>query len=806
MATVVGDLVVYLRANTLQFDKGMARASATLTKTGKTMGRVGSVMTTKLSLPMALIGGVAIKMAMDFETSMQQIVGLVGVAQEQVDEWRESIIRLGPSLGKTSTELGKAMFFITSAGLRGSTALNALEASAKGAAAGLGETESVADAATSAMNAYGEANLSAEQAVSVLVATVREGKAEAASLAPVLGRIIPIAAELGVEFHEVGGAMAVMTRLGLNANESATALRSTLATILKPTKQAELEMSKYGMSMGELKTILREQGLIALLTKLKDTFGDNEESMQKVFRNVRALNGVLSIVGKNVENNVKIFKSLADTTTDDLDKAFAVASKTAKFKLNAALADLQNTFIELGEVVMPTVVPLFEQLGTAMKNITGFLNKLNPVQRTMLTNVLLMSVALGPLAWAFSKVSLAAGAATGAVVKWNAAMATSTVATGAAIASVAEYTAFMSSATVATTAATTAATGAATGFGVFATTITLGAAAASTFVIALGAIALALGAVIGTGLRPYVNEFMRFIGIMDSVGAHLQSDIIDGMLKTNETFDNSVHTLNKLKEQLGLTGEKWDFVNKKTRTNAERIVHLTDLALRLAKVQREAAGEAEKVQTAEERANDVKKRALEQMPALIDKSSKAEEVRLNLLKEELELYTKGDIEKALEGMVSQNEDMKTLAIDRNQRADEFSDDMLTWLTMAKENNVALPEGMREMAKELKGKVNPAVNKLVDNWKVFNTDARATGKILDTIWLSSGDRAKAALQGGFREGIKLGVQEGGVAMDAFVKRIQDTTIYVRITPDIDSLADFNQAVQDAMSGRSPATGG
>ena len=84
MATVVGDLVVFLRANTLAFDKGMATASTRLTAVGKQMTKVGQMMTMKMSLPMAVVGGAAIKMAMDFETSLQQIVGLVGVAQEQV--------------------------------------------------------------------------------------------------------------------------------------------------------------------------------------------------------------------------------------------------------------------------------------------------------------------------------------------------------------------------------------------------------------------------------------------------------------------------------------------------------------------------------------------------------------------------------------------------------------------------------------------------------------------------------------------------------------------------------------------------
>jgi TP901 family phage tail tape measure protein len=787
----------------MQFDAGMASASARLTAVGKKMNRAGSMMTTKLALPMALVGGAALKMGMDFETSLQQIVGLVGVAQEQVNEWREDIIRIGPSLSKTSTELGRAMFFITSAGLRGSTALNALEASAKGAAAGLGETEAVADAATSAMNAYGEANLSAEMAVSVLVATVREGKAEAASLAPVLGRIIPIAAELGVEFHEVGGAMAVMTRLGLDANESATALRSTLATILKPTKGAEEEMRKYGMSMGDLKTILREDGLIALLTKMRDTFGDNEESMQKVFRNVRALNGVLSIVGKNVEKNIGIFKSLAATTTDDLDRAFKVASETAKFKFNSALADLQNTFIELGETVMPTVVPLFEDLGGAFKNITRFLNSLNPVQRQMVTNLGLAVIAMGPLIWAFGKVTLAAGVATGAVANWNRVMATSTKTTVAASAAMGGYS---TAATIGAGATAAASATAATGASVFITTLTLGAAAASTFVLALGAIALALGAVIGTGLRPYVNELLRWVGLMDSVGAHLESDIIDGIMKSDEAFANSAQTLDRLKVSLNLTGKEWDFVNEKTRTNAERIQHLTSLAIRIAKKRRDSIALVKEEVTLHERALDIDKRGKAQVAGMLDAANAAHKTRLDMLKEELGLLTKEDINDNLSQMVTHYEEMKALGIDNKQLGEAFSDEMLHLLTLAKENKIELPAGTRAMADSLKDEINPAIGKLVTGWRAFHTDARATGKILDGIFFSTGEKAQAALRGGFKSGIEEGVAEGGVAMDKFVKRIEDTVIHVRITPDIGSMEDFNRAVQDALAGRIPDTTG
>ncbi len=54
-------------------------------------------------------------------------------------------------------EEAEALFFITSAGLEEKEALDMLEVSARAAAAGLGDIATIADAVTSAANAYGPA-------------------------------------------------------------------------------------------------------------------------------------------------------------------------------------------------------------------------------------------------------------------------------------------------------------------------------------------------------------------------------------------------------------------------------------------------------------------------------------------------------------------------------------------------------------------------------------------------------------------------------------------------------------------------
>jgi len=187
-----------------------------------------------LAVGAAFAGVVAggVKMAADFETEFSKIEGLVGVTGSELDKLREAARRLGPQFGKSGQEAAEALFFITSAGLRGSDAIDVLEASLKGAAIGLGDTKVIADLATSAMNAFGVENLSGAQAVDVLAEAVRLGKLAPEELAGSMGQVLPIASAMGVSFEEVGAVFAAMSRTGTNASQAATQLRGIMTSLL----------------------------------------------------------------------------------------------------------------------------------------------------------------------------------------------------------------------------------------------------------------------------------------------------------------------------------------------------------------------------------------------------------------------------------------------------------------------------------------------------------------------------------------------------------------------------------------------
>lgn len=345
-------------------------------------GKFGAVVKTALvsgGLAAAAGLGVAatasVKMALDFETSMTKIRALVGASDKQMEEYKQGVLSLAETVPQGPQALADALYFVTSAGFKGKQALDVLTASAQAAAAGLGDTATVADAVTSAVNAYGIEALKAGTATDILLATVREGKAEPEELAASIGRVIAPAQALGVSFGEVGGAVAALSLTGLDAAEAVTGLRGILSSTLKPSKDAAKFLESVGLSAEEIRKQIADKGLLRTLQSLRDRFGDNKEALAQLFPNVRALNAFLSLTGKNAEKNALVMRRV-ESATGDTAKAFKTASESAKFQLDTAWSKIQVVMIKFGSVTLPLIVKALQHLGPVMATADKYVNQL----------------------------------------------------------------------------------------------------------------------------------------------------------------------------------------------------------------------------------------------------------------------------------------------------------------------------------------------------------------------------------------------------------------------------------------------
>lgn len=393
-----GTLVIRFIGDLKEFE----RATASI---GKRLHTTGKAMTMGLTLPIVAAGAAAVKMAMDFEDSMSKLRGLVGASEADVRKFSKVILTDGPKWGKAPSELADALYFISSSGYKGAQALDILKTSAMASSAGLGDTKTVADLLTSAISAYGIKNLTATQAADALAQAVKKGKLESSEMAGVLGNVIPIASQMGVSFQEVAGTLSALSLTGTNATKGATMLRGILSSLLKPTTAANKQLEDMGLSAQGLRDQMDKKGLLSVLETLKTKFKGNTSATAAVFGNVRALTGVMSLMGGNVDKTRSIFDAM-NHSTGTMDKAFEEASKTTQFKMNKAIAELKATLIEVGLVILPVVATALNHVSTFLENARKAWNGLDDGTKHVILTALGFLAAVGPVLLLLGKIAM----------------------------------------------------------------------------------------------------------------------------------------------------------------------------------------------------------------------------------------------------------------------------------------------------------------------------------------------------------------------------------------------------------------
>lgn len=334
------------------------------------------------SLALAAVGVASIKAAADFDQAMTRVAALSNTSASAVEGMRAEVLALSGETAQAPTELADALFFLASAGLEADQVMPALEASAKGAAVGLGTTADVANIVASAMNAYSASGLTATQVTDTLTAAVREGRAEPEEFANALGRILPIASTIGVTFDQVTASLASLSNIGLDVNEGVTAMRGVFQALAAPTKQAGEALASVGVDSQELLNIISEEGIIGALRFLDKSVRANTQGtaayndvMRKIVPNVRALTAVFGLTIQQSSKVNQIFDAVKNST-GSLGDAFRTTAESDAFQLQKAFNDARIALLKFGSNALPQLVSALQKLGPVIEVVAKNLDLL----------------------------------------------------------------------------------------------------------------------------------------------------------------------------------------------------------------------------------------------------------------------------------------------------------------------------------------------------------------------------------------------------------------------------------------------
>jgi TP901 family phage tail tape measure protein len=395
----IGGYVAAMNAAKAATNGFSSQSQAHLRQLGNTMQGFGRGMTLAVSAPLAGLAVASTKMAMDFQNSFTRMVGLAEVPASEVDRLQEAVKGLSGETGRAPAELAAGLYQAASSGMNAAQALEATTLAARASALGMGQAKDSAGLIAAATNAYGKENINAAETMDILTMAIREGKAEPDEMAHALGRVIPIAAQMGIQFDEVAGATAYLSNIMGDTDQTVTGFRDALVKLNNPTVQGRETLRQMGTSFEELQAALSEGGLLGALDLLRTHgFDQNSEALQRLFADVQGFNAASALLADNSGTLATTLGKTADAA-GAFDEAWQTWLGTDAARVSQAFGRIKVAMVEVGEVLLPIVANVADVVGT-MASAFGDLP--GPVQAA--------AVAFGALAATIGPLALVGGA------------------------------------------------------------------------------------------------------------------------------------------------------------------------------------------------------------------------------------------------------------------------------------------------------------------------------------------------------------------------------------------------------------
>ncbi len=276
----------------------------------------------------------------------------------------------------SETALLAASYDVASAGFNNAaSASNILKAAALGAKGGMSDLNTVANATTSVLNAYGMSSDKASKLVDGFIQTQNDGKIIVAQYAAQIGRVAPTAAAAGVSIDELNAAISAVTATGVPVESTFAGIRQVIAGVIKPTSEATTRAKELGIEFNT--AAIKQKGFAGFLEEVIDKTGGSEVEISKLFGSVEALTAIMPLVN----DRLKKFNTSLDNQQNSAgaaQDAFDEMANTLGGQATAIANNVGNLARVFDKVFGPGLKELLTEVNAQISAFTRFVQGIKP--------------------------------------------------------------------------------------------------------------------------------------------------------------------------------------------------------------------------------------------------------------------------------------------------------------------------------------------------------------------------------------------------------------------------------------------
>jgi len=287
-------------------------------------------------------------------------------------ELRDAVQDLSVSTNRSTIDIAQGLYMTISALGDTAESMKILDTASRSATAGLATIPDAVRLITGVMKGYNDVSaVAAERVADLAFETVRLGVTTFPELADSMGRVIPLAAAIGVSQEELFASYATLTGVTGNAAMVSTQMSSIMRGLLKPTDDMKLALYKLGHATVE--DMIATRGLNGGMRALIATTDGTSNSLAKLWENARGYPALFALTREQADTfDFKLTE--VTNSMGALDRAFEAQTEGIN-KHKVALERWQKASGVMHETIGEELVPVLGEMAEVLLPVVELMTK-----------------------------------------------------------------------------------------------------------------------------------------------------------------------------------------------------------------------------------------------------------------------------------------------------------------------------------------------------------------------------------------------------------------------------------------------
>ena len=383
----------------------------TLKDVGSRLTEIGTSLTQKLTVPLVAVGGIAVAKFAEVDKTMQLTNKTMGNTADQADMLNKAMKDAASNSTFGMNDAATATLNFARAGLNAEEAAAALAPAMNLAAGEGGNLDTVSAGLVATINGFGGSFSEAGTYADVFANACNNSALNVDSLSSAMSVAAPVFSAAGYSVNDAALYMGVMANAGIEAEQAANSLKTGLARLVSPPKEAAEAMDKLGISVTNSDGTMKDSTQIQ--EELHDAFSGLSESEQ--------LAAASAIFGKNQMAPWLALINTAPSDVNELSTALGTQGTTAEMAsammggFGGSIEKLKSSIDVLATSLGEALAPTIQQVADFIQGLVDKFNSLSPAQQETIAKIGLLVAALGPVITIVGGITSVIGTVVGAI-------------------------------------------------------------------------------------------------------------------------------------------------------------------------------------------------------------------------------------------------------------------------------------------------------------------------------------------------------------------------------------------------------